>query len=240
MHKRIGLIVISISLLIIACAVIRGSGNVITEPRHVSNFDRVSLSGSGEVIVTQGEHESLTVEAEDNIMQYIKTEVKQRTLILGFKRASWWNAIRPTKRIKFNLSMKDVVGFEVSGSGSINAANIKSDDLELAISGSGSVAIGSLTSERLAAHISGSGECELSGQVVKQAIDISGSGRYRAPKLYSRMVTVEISGSGTVTVRVRDKLDVKISGSGKVNYYGRPSVTQDVSGSGGVRSLGDL
>ncbi len=244
MNKRIIfklVVLVVLALLITACcATIQGSGNVITEPRQVSSFDRVSFSGSGEVIVTQGQHESLTVEAEDNIMPHITTKVKHRTLVLGFKRGDWWNAIRPTKPIKYNLSVKDIVGFDISGSGSISAASIKSDDMELDVSGSGNVVIGSLTAEILKTRISGSGKCDLSGQVMKQAIDISGSGKYRARKLDSKMVTAEISGSGNVSVWVRDKLDVKISGSAKVNYYGRPSVTMDVSGSGSVRSLGDF
>ena len=40
---------------------IKGSGNLITETRQVSNFDRIDLSGVGEVVVTQGGSESLVI-----------------------------------------------------------------------------------------------------------------------------------------------------------------------------------
>ena len=40
---------------------LRGSGNIVTETRGVSDFDRVSMTGSGRVIITQSDVESLTV-----------------------------------------------------------------------------------------------------------------------------------------------------------------------------------
>ena len=63
---------------------IEGSGNIITEERYVSGFDRLTLSGFGEVSVEQGATESLTVCTDDNIMPYVQTEVKNNTLILDF------------------------------------------------------------------------------------------------------------------------------------------------------------
>jgi hypothetical protein len=61
MNKPTILILIPILLMATACNVVRGSGNVITEPREVSHFNRVSMGGSGELTITQGDEESLTV-----------------------------------------------------------------------------------------------------------------------------------------------------------------------------------
>ncbi len=70
--KVIGLLIIG-NLLITACGLrtIQGSGDVITESRDVSGFDSVSLTGIGRVIITQGDKESLTIEADDNLLEYI-------------------------------------------------------------------------------------------------------------------------------------------------------------------------
>ena len=210
-----------------------GSGNVITESRQVRNFDRVSLSGCGELIITQGDQESLMIEAEDNILPYIKTEVKSRTLIISFKNIR----LRSIKPIKFNLSIKDIVGLDVSGAGDVRAANIKTSHLDLDISGVGDVVINSLKAEKLAVDLSGTGDCNLSGKVVKQEIDIGGAGEYRAPKLESETARLKISGAGNATTWARDSLDIDISGSGdyrtpkkecrtaKVNISGMGSAT---------------
>ena len=69
----------------LACAVpfdastVKGSGNVVTKERDVSGFDKVVVSGLGRVIVTQGDEESLTVETDDNLMQYIETLILPQT-----------------------------------------------------------------------------------------------------------------------------------------------------------------
>ncbi len=259
MNKRILFSLTLIALLLSACCPFtRGSGKVVTETREVSNFSRVSLSGSGELTITQGDQESLEIEAEDNIMLRIKTEVKGETLFIGIESIGWWNVI-PTRPIKFYLSMKDIASLDLSGSGNVNASSIETERLDVAVSGSGDIAIDSLTAEKLEVdisgsgnvtmdsltaealevYISGSGKCNLAGQVTEQEIDISSSGKYLAAKLESQTVTVKVSGSGNVTVWASDTLDVKISGSGNVEYYGDPDVTQDISGSGSLKSLGN-
>jgi hypothetical protein len=210
-----------------ACTGIKGSGNVITEPRDVRDFKRVSLSGSGQLIITQGNEESLTIEAENNIMPRIKTEVKGETLSLGYERDSW------------KLEVIDITEAKLSGSGTIRASNVKTKDLGIDISGSGKVIIDRLVAEGLAVNLSGSGNFTLSGRVKKQEIRISGSAKYHAPELESQTVRVKISGSGKALVRASQSLDVKISGSAKVGYYGNPRLTTDISGSGSVKSLGN-
>ncbi|OGO16907.1 MAG: hypothetical protein A2Z14_01960 [Chloroflexi bacterium RBG_16_48_8] len=66
-----------IILVLISCDIqtIQGSRNIITEARDVGGFNRIELEGMGKVILTQGEEESLTIEADDNLMEYITTEV---------------------------------------------------------------------------------------------------------------------------------------------------------------------
>ncbi len=221
-----------------ACANIRGSGNVTTKARPVSNFDRVSLSGSAKLILSQGEEESLTVTADDNIMQYIETEVRGGTLHLGLN-SPRFSRISPGQPIRFTLIMKDIAGLDISGSGSVEAGSIDTDQLKVEVSGSGDVGLDSLTAEKLKVDISGSGKVNLAGgsEATKQIVDISGSGQYHAGKLRSQTVEVTISGSGEATVWATDSLEAQISGDGSVAYYGHPSVNSSSSGSGHLKSL---
>jgi hypothetical protein len=222
-----------------SCASIRGSGNVTTETRSVSDFNRVSLSGFGKLILTQGEEESLTVTADDNIMPYIKTEVRGETLYLGlnFPRFS---RISPSQPIRFTLTVKNIAGLDISGSGSVEAGSIDTDQLKVDVSGSGDVRLDSLTTEKLKVDISGSGKVNLAGggEVMEQDIVINGSGQYQAGKLRSQTVEVMVSGSSEATVWATDSLEVQIRGSGSVGYYGYPSIDSSSSGSGHLKSLG--
>ena len=85
MKRHMILAVALTALLLSGCTLagVRGSGDLVTESRQVSDFDRVALSGSGQVVITQGAEEGLSVEADDNLMQYVRTEVSGRTLELG-------------------------------------------------------------------------------------------------------------------------------------------------------------
>ena len=44
--------------------VVVGSGTIVTESRPVAAVQRVVLTGEGDVIITQGDEESLTIETE--------------------------------------------------------------------------------------------------------------------------------------------------------------------------------
>ena len=241
MRKPTVLILVPILLLLTACDVVRGTGNVITEPRQVGHFNRVSMGGSGELAVTQGDEESLAIEADDNLLRHIQSEVKDGTLFLGIKGGNWSDRIQPTKRVKFNVIMKQIAGLDLSGSGSIRASRITTQDLDIDVSGSGDVTISSLTAQKLDVGLSGSATCAFSGgKVSRQGIDISGSGQYRAPKLESQTVDATISGSGHATVWAEESLSVNISGSGEVDYFGSPGkITKKVSGSGSINGRGN-
>jgi hypothetical protein len=111
--KVFGLLITGI-LLITACSfgtsqdsrqIITGSGNLIAESREVSGFDGVSHTGIGRVIITQGDHELLTIEADDNLIEYITSEVKNGTLELGFDENVRFDS---TSSITFTVGARDI------------------------------------------------------------------------------------------------------------------------------------
>jgi len=216
-------------------------GQVVKEERPVKGFDRVNLKGHGNVIVTQNNSEALIIEAEEDLLPEITTEVRGGILYLDVEDRYWrkdhWG--RSSGKIKYYVSMNTVRGFSISGSGSITSENIETDKLKVSISGSGEIGVEALEAENIHVRISGSGDCYLAGNVNIQDISISGSGSYEGEDLQSEETTAHISGSGDATVWAEKELDVQISGSGKVGYKGDPQdVTFQSSGSGKVRKIG--
>jgi hypothetical protein len=220
-----------------SCAIAVGSGNLITEIRHVSGFERISLEGSGVLTIIQGDKESLVIEAEDNIMPRIKSVVENGELILGLEHHPF-ETLRLTKEVKYTLTARDISGLSVSGSGSIDSKNIKSNGIGISIAGSGNVDIGSLDAEVLSVAIAGSGSCRIKGNVSRQTISIAGSGDFDGGELRSDVGAVSISGSGDAEIWATESLSAKVSGSGDVLYRGSPSVTTSVDGSGEVVKIG--
>lgn len=221
--------------------VIQGSGNVITEIRQVSNFASIELNGSGQVIVTQGGSESLTIETDDNVMEHIKAEVEGGTLKLGLVTGTQTGVnIQSTSRLVFHVGVDDLEGLTVSGSGHMESEMIESDRLEATVNGSGEIQIDELSASQVNAEINGSGEIGLAGDLTAQEITVGGSGKYVGGNLCSGSVKVSVSGSGNATVCVNESLDADVSGSGSVNYYGQPSsVNSSNSGSGKINNLGE-
>jgi hypothetical protein len=190
---------------------IRGSGTIITEPRTAAGFSRVSLSGSGHLIVEQSGTESLTVTTDDNLLPYIRTEVRGNTLELGSR--SMTN-LRPTDDIVFKLAVKQLDGLEVSGSGQADAKGVNADRMRIRISGSGDIAA--------------------QGTANDLDLSISGSGAYRGEEMKSKRATAGISGSGRAVLAVDQTLNANVSGSGSIEYIGDPQVSEHTSGSGSV------
>lgn len=194
----------------------RGSGNVISQTFKVNNFHQVSLDGAGELNVTFGEKESLTIEAEDDVMEMIKVEVKGGELTLGFKEHY---RIVPTKTIKFYLTAKTLDSLTVNGAGDVSIEDISGDNLDVTINGAAEVTV--------------------SGKVDEQHVTFNGAGKYEGDDLESEDARVEINGFGDATVWATGTLNAVIDGAGSLNYYGRPQVTQYINGAGSVESKGE-
>jgi hypothetical protein len=209
MRTRLLATIVAVLLVVAGCSVVNGSGQTKTESRQVNGFTKIDLTGVGEVTITQGPTESLTIEADDNVLPVLTSDVSDSTLKLGTKRRT---TVRTRSPIRYRVTVKDLTGISMSGSGSVIAKGLQLPALRVDMSGSGTIT--------------------LSGSADKQDIEMSGSGRYEAAELSSQEVTVEISGSGEVAVAASRVLKVDISGSGTVTYSGDPSVEQDVSGSG--------
>jgi hypothetical protein len=211
MRLRVALTLLAVVLLLAACSGsgTRGSGRLATESREVSGFSKVKLSGIGELTIQKTGTESLSVSAEDNVLPHLTSEVANDTLVLGTKPNT---TILPKQPITYSVTVKDLTGVAVSGSGDIRVPDLTTTALSISISGSGTITV--------------------NGTANDQDLEISGSGRYEAAQLTSKTVKAHISGSGTANVLATDVLDVKISGVGTVTYTGNPQVRQEISGVG--------
>ncbi|MCP4541983.1 MAG: DUF2807 domain-containing protein [Chloroflexi bacterium] len=246
MKRRIGFaVLVSVMFLsTLACQVsgvgftgVRGSGNVVEETRDVNGFTGVALAGSGELTIEVGETESLRIEAEDNLMEYLETEVRGGVLEIGVEDNV---DLRPRRPIQFYLTVKELDTIVLSGSGDVIAPDLEAERFTTTISGSGRVRMDKLDADTLDVTLSGSGDMDIAdGQVTGQNINVSGSGRYTARNLESERAKVLLVGSGKATVRVSDHLRAIITGSGDVDYLGSPTVELSVTGSGDVDRIGD-
>ena len=239
---------------------VRGSGDVVEETREVRGIDEVrgvSNATIGDLYIEIGDTPSLRIEAEDNLIDHIETEVRGDVLYIETVRGV---NLRPREAIEFYLTVPTLDSLAVSGTGSAEAPDLASkrfsatvsgtgdvqiesldvNTAELKISGTGDVNIDRLQGARLEVEIGGTGAVTIEdGRVEHQEVELSGSGSYKAQDLESETANVNVSGVGTATLWATETLDAKVSGSGNVRYRGAPTVRSTVSGVGGIESLGD-
>lgn len=244
MRKSVLLIIPLILLLTLACSItftapeikeLRGSGNLVTEQRAVSGFDRIEFGGVGKMSIRQGDVESLTIEADDNLIDHIATRVVADRLIIDMEKNVNFGGMT---RINYDLVVKDLSRLTLSGFGDIDMDELETDSLTVMLSGSGNLTLADLQADRLDVTITGFGNTEIGGEVNDLQVTIKGAGSFKGGDLLSQTARIEVSGFGNVTAWVERDLDVEITGSGNVSYYGLPDVTQNISGFGRLESLG--
>jgi hypothetical protein len=225
---------------IVSCKIssVHGSGNVISENRAVSGFSRVSISGSGNLFIEQGDEESLTIEAEDNILPIITTKVSGNTLNIGFKLGTNVSTI---KSIEFHLQVKDLDSISTSGSGNVDCSGLSTSNLIIKTSGSGDIDISNLITTSIDINSSGSGNYTLAGETDSLNLSFSGSGACNAGDLKSKECKIKATGSGDFIVNISDDLNVSINGSGDVSYIGNPTVdfSLGLGASGEIKNISE-
>ena len=128
-------LLITAALSVISCAhaeTVTGSGRIVTETRSVSGFEAVQLEASMKLVLRQGTQEAVQVQADDNLVPLIETLVETRgslpTLVVRWKRNT---SIRSHQAIVVTVDAVRVRALSASGSGSIEAATLKTDRLRI-------------------------------------------------------------------------------------------------------------
>ncbi len=190
---------------------IKGSGERVTVQRDLDNFSRIRSSGSFDVTITIGEPQNITVTYDDNLVEYVLTEVDGQTLHIYSD-----ESVSSRKSCDIQITVPSLTDVKVSGSGDFEITGLKGEIFEY--------------------EVSGSGDLDVSGEVEEVTIEISGSGDVDARDLRAKRAYVEISGSGDVSVWAEELFDGEIAGSGDIAYYGNPKkVSRHVAGSGDIR-----
>jgi hypothetical protein len=211
-----------------------GSGSMTTKELSVSTFTGIDFALAGDVNITQGNTQKVSVTGNSNIVRKIETRVSGGVWDIDFGKDCFNDY-----ELSVNITTPNIEEIYLSGSGDITLNNFSDqEDLTLRISGSGSMDIGAFSGcEELSVNISGNGSIKGNSdftELKKLSIGISGSGSYEGFPIRTDDCNIDLSGSGNCEVFVRENLDVKISGSGTVYYEGNPSVSLNISGSGKV------
>ncbi|MBL7698597.1 MAG: DUF2807 domain-containing protein [Chitinophagaceae bacterium] len=212
---------------------VKGEGPSVTQERSVGSFNSIHTHGSFNVTITDADNRSVKVEAQQNLQEYIIVETEGDQLHIRHKKGV---NLQADKDIEIHVSVPELKGVYLSGSGNIRSTNVLtgSSSFEASSAGSGNIHLEVQTTD-LKTSIAGSGDITLKGKTTELDGRIAGSGNIRAKELQSNNTSISISGSGNAEVVANEKLDTKIAGSGDVKYWGNGSVSSKIHGSGSIR-----
>lgn len=214
--------------------IIEGSGKVQTENRQLDGFVQVQSRSSFNVFITQAPSFQVKVEADDNILPYIITNVNDNTLYISMKNNF---SFRGKSKANIYISMPQVVGISQSGSGLIKGMNKFTGDVLTAENhGSGTISL-QYEGNQAKLSLEGSGAFDFSGMAKKLFIYSSGSGRTVA-QTNSDDIEISNSGSGDMVIEgSANNLTIQSHGSGNVDAKNMKAAKVDVSvhGSGNCR-----
>jgi hypothetical protein len=209
---------------------VEGHGNVVTKERKTDSFTGVKVSSGIDVYLKQGDNEKVSVEADENLHEYILTEVHGGVLNVY----SEYN-IRDAERKRVYVTMKDINSVRTTSAGDvIGESPVNSEKLELSASSAGDIKL-EVHAKTINLDISSSGDMTLTGETDLLRADLSSAGDLNAYDLKSREADVSVSSAGDADITVSERITARASSAGDINYKGDPKyVDAHASSAGGI------
>lgn len=213
-------------------ACILGEGTMTTAKITVPNFKGIDMMIAGDVLISQGETQEISITGHTNIIEKIETNIDDDVWNIGLQ-----NDCYNYSGLKINITVPRIEKVYLSGSGDIVVHDFENqNDITVKISGSGNIDLNKVTgSENLTVKISGSGNVNANdtfSMLKNLDISMSGSGSFNGFLMQTKTCNISSSGSGSNKVYVLENLNLSVSGSGNTYYKGTPEITKSISGSG--------
>ncbi|MFD2603663.1 head GIN domain-containing protein [Flavobacterium sp. AG291] len=201
-----------------------GNGKIVKQKRDISDFSKISVTGSFQVSLTSGDTGKISLEGDENILQIIDTQVNNGTLIIATHSNK---TIKPSRNNKVTIKVpyKLLDNIALNGCGTITSkGTLKGHKLKVMLDGPGHIDITTDQNE-LIAWVLGSGDIKIDGTAKQFECKIVGAGTVNAYDLSARQVTAAISGSGDAKVNSSYALKGRIAGNGTIAFAGQPQET---------------
>lgn len=178
-------------------------GPVTTESRDVAKFDSIQLRGSAQLRVIVGEPQAVEIEAHQDVLKRLETEVSGGTLRIHTSKEGAFAGRGP---LVITVKVPELTSLQLKGGNDVRVSGFDG----------GNVAI----------EIEGAANLKAAGQVDELKVHMSGAGRADLRSLVAKDGTVVVKGVGSVHVHATDSLDATMNGVGAILYSGSPRQVQ--------------
>jgi Putative auto-transporter adhesin, head GIN domain len=208
---------------------IKGNGNIETQKRSFSeNFTDIKVSQGIDVYLTSNNATNLTVEADENIIDLLKTEVNNGTLKIYFEKNVW----RATSR-KVYLSVPTLNSIVATSGASVKFENtLKADKLSLRATSGADIYAHLVVTDLNSATTSGA-DIKISGSAKNFEASATSGSDIKAANLKADFVTARVTSGADIRVYALKEINAKATSGGDIKYSGNPRVVNKTKNSGG-------
>jgi len=210
---------------------IKGNKNVVSEDRTISNnFDEINVQQGIQLFITQDNTTEVKVEADENIIDLLITEVKDNRLKIYFEK----NVYRAKARNVF-LSTSAISKLKASSGASVKSENtFQLTSLDLDASSGSSIRI-YVNADDITSETSSGASIKVYGKSNTFSGKASSGSSIDADELEAIDAYAKASSGANINVNVSGNLTAKASSGGDIDYEGSPTnINKDTSSGGSV------
>jgi hypothetical protein len=209
---------------------VKGSGTITTENRTVTEkFTGIDVSSAIEVTLEQADKVEVIVEADDNLLNTIKTEVKNGKLVISNE--SYVTIRNGTRRV--TVKMPIIEDLEASSASSITNKNtLKGNQIFIKSSSAGSIKL-DLEMDAITCKSSSGSSIELKGLAMQLDTQASSGSTTKCFKLLANSIVADASSGSSIDVHPIVSLKAEASSGASIEYNSVPKNLQKKSSSGG-------
>ena len=214
-----------------------GSGPMSSQPRTVSSFTAINVESAFEVYLTQGDTDQLTIEAHNDVLPYIKSDVNGGVLHIYVDRSVWNSMRHPNNDLKAYITLRSLSGLEASGACDVRGSGtFPAENLDINLSGASKIDLTVDVTGNINCDASGASDITLKGTAnTFKTMTLSGASTVSAFGLATQSITMDLSGASDVEVSTNE-MSITASGASKIKYTGSPVIIyQDLSGASEIK-----
>ena len=222
--------IVTALMFVTSCSIsgVTGNKNIIKQNRTMKeNFTSVKVSEGINLFLSQANKTSVTVEADENIQNLLKTEVENGVLKIYFS-----DAVRKATRNVY-VSMPEITKIAASSAADVKTETlISSKNLTLDASSGADMEV-KIEAENLTCEASSGADIDLTGTCKTANIHASSGADIDAKELNSDTVIANSSSGADISVSVNKDITANASSGADITYYGNPEKTDINTSSGG-------
>lgn len=201
-----------------------------------TGISALDVSAGVNVYLTQGNTESVRIEAKGVEDDEVISELRGGKLVLTVRRQNGWKGVfGRNSSVKAYVTVKSLNSIDVSSGADLEGETmLVADDLTLHTSSGADVDL-EVKVNRMTVSVSSGADVTLSGSAGKLTASSSSGADLNADKLVTDICYAEASGGGDARVYGRKELYLRASGGGDVTYRGPGQlVSRKTSGGGDI------